>query len=94
MNGYEFVRKLRADPTVGNTRVVFCSATYDQDEVRKIAESCGVSHILAKPCEPEEIIRVVDEVLDSSGGDHAPGVAAEEFDREQLRLLNAKLVQR
>jgi PAS domain S-box-containing protein len=94
MNGYEFVRKLRADPTVGNTRVVFCSATYDQDEVRKIAESCGVSHILAKPCEPEEIIRVVDEVLDSSGGDHAPGVAAEEFDREQLRLLNAKLVQK
>jgi PAS domain S-box-containing protein len=94
MNGYEFVRELRADPTVGNTRVVFCSATYDQDEVRNIAESCGVSHVLVKPCEPEEIVRVVDEVLNSADADSAPRMVAEEFDREQLRVLNTKLVQK
>jgi PAS domain S-box-containing protein len=94
MNGYEFVRELRADPRVGNTRVVFCSATYALNEVRRLAESCGVSHILAKPCEPEEIIGVVSKALDSSRGDPRPRMAAEEFDREQLRVLNAKLVQK
>jgi PAS domain S-box-containing protein len=88
------VRELRADPTVGNTRIVFCTATYDQAEVRGIADRCDVSHILAKPCEPEEIIRVVSEALDSTGGDPVPRVAVEEFDHEQLRVLNAKLVQK
>ena len=35
MNGYEFVRELRADPAVGETQVVFCTATYDDAEVRE-----------------------------------------------------------
>jgi CheY-like chemotaxis protein len=65
MNGYEFVRELRADPALEDARVVFCTATYDQDEVRRVAESCCVLHTLVKPCEPEEIIRVVNEVLGS-----------------------------
>jgi two-component system, cell cycle sensor histidine kinase and response regulator CckA len=53
MNGYEFVRELRGDPTLENTRVVFCTATYDEDEVRAVAQSSGVLHTLVKPCEPE-----------------------------------------
>ena len=93
MNGSEFVRELRADPTVGNTRVVFCTATYLEDEIRKLAETLGVSHILVKPCEPEEIIRVVNEALGSDAS-AAPPVIAEDFDREQLRVLNDKLAQK
>jgi EAL domain-containing protein (putative c-di-GMP-specific phosphodiesterase class I)/DNA-binding response OmpR family regulator len=92
MNGYEFVRELRTDPSVGETRVVFCTAIYDSDEVRELTESCGVSHTIAKPCEPEEVIRVVSEVLASDDGP-AP-LLPEQFDREHLRLLNTKLVQK
>jgi signal transduction histidine kinase len=93
MNGYEFVRELRADPLLANARVVFCTATYDQDEVRELAESCGVSHTLVKPCEPEEIIRVVSEVLgsDQAGAAH---MVTEQFDREELWVLNTKLIQK
>ena len=58
MDGYEFVRELRGDPAVGETRVIFCTASYDEAEVSKVAESCSVSSTLIKPCEPEEIIRV------------------------------------
>lgn len=94
MNGYEFVRELRADPAVGDTRVVFCSATYDQHEVRRLARGCGVSHVLTKPCEPQEILRIVGAALASDGADHPAGMVTEEFDREQLRVLNAKLVQK
>jgi CheY-like chemotaxis protein len=93
MNGYEFVRELRADPALQNARVVFCTATYDQDEVRKVAESCGVSHTLVKPCEPEDIIRVVSDVLRSDQRS-AAHVVTDEFDREQLKVLHTKLIQK
>jgi diguanylate cyclase (GGDEF)-like protein len=93
MNGYEFVRELRADPAVGETKVVFCTSAYDQDEVRKVADSCGVSRVLIKPCEPEEIIRVVGEAL-APDGVFPPPILSESFDHEQLRVLNAKLVQK
>jgi two-component system chemotaxis sensor kinase CheA len=93
MNGYEFVRELRADPQLGNTRVVFCTAAYDDHEVRNLAESCGVAHVVVKPCEPEEIIRVVNEALGSTRGP-VPQIVTDEFDREQLRVLNAKLIQK
>ena len=66
MNGYEFVRELRSDPVVGNTPVIFCTATYAEGETRQLADACGVSHFLVKPCEPETIVRVVGEALGSS----------------------------
>jgi diguanylate cyclase (GGDEF)-like protein len=93
MNGYEFMRELRADPAVSETKVVFCTAAYDEDEVRPVAESCGVSHTLIKPCEPEEIIRVVGEVLAADGA-FLPPILSESFDQEELRVLNAKLIQK
>ncbi len=93
MNGYEFVRALRADPDVGGVPVVFCSATYDDSEVKRVAEACGVMHILSKPATPEQMIRVVGEAM---GVDpeliRTAGPAL--FDRRQLRVLNEKLVQK
>jgi signal transduction histidine kinase len=93
MNGYEFVRELRADPALRDARVVFCTATYDAEEVRELAESCGVSQIIAKPCEPEEIIRTVGEVLARASASPAP-IRSESADREALRVLNNKLIQK
>jgi len=93
MDGSEFVRELRSDPSIGDTRVVFCTATYDESELRTLAQSCGVSHILVKPCEPEQIISVVTEALGPIGAS-APRVLSGEFDREQLRVLNTKLTQK
>jgi signal transduction histidine kinase len=94
VNGYEFVRELRADPQVCRTRVVFCTANYEQGEVRRLAEACGVSRVLVKPCEPQEIVKVCAEVLQSADGPTAPEMMSAEFDREQLRVLNNKLVQK
>jgi PAS domain S-box-containing protein len=91
MNGYEFVRELRSDPNVGATPVVFCTATYGEGEARRLAETCGVSHFLFKPCEPEQVIRTVAKVLDSPQ-DLQPQVPTQEFDQHLLRALNEKLV--
>jgi PAS domain S-box-containing protein len=94
MDGYEFVRQLRADPAVADTRVVFYTAQYHEPEARRLADACGVSDVLTKPCEPEVVLRTVEAALG-----HAPppppasAPAANEFDREHLHLLTDKLSQ-
>jgi PAS domain S-box-containing protein len=91
MDGYEFVQRLRSDPETAATPVIFCTATYELTEVHSLMETCGVSRVLAKPIEPEEIIRAVAEVLGTSP-QVAPTVGDEEFAREHQRVLNAKLL--
>ena len=63
MDGYEFVRQLRLGPATSATRVVFYTAHYGEQEARALALSSGVSDVLRKPVEPEEVLKVVDRVL-------------------------------
>jgi signal transduction histidine kinase/DNA-binding response OmpR family regulator len=63
MDGYEFVRRLRADPDIAMTAVVFYTANYLEREALAMAQACGVSQILSKPCEPAEVIRTVEGML-------------------------------
>ncbi|MGX2040203.1 EAL domain-containing protein [Methylocaldum sp. MU1018] len=63
IDGYELVNRLRAEPALAATRVIFYTATYRAPEARALAESCGVSAVLAKPSSPEEILDVVQSVL-------------------------------
>jgi PAS domain S-box-containing protein len=93
MDGYEFVRQLRADPAVAGTPVIFYTAHYLEREARALADACGVSHILSKPAQPETVLRTVDAAL-GMAPPPAPAPAAEDFDREHLRLLTDKLSQK
>lgn len=90
MDGYEFVRRLRADPLIAGTEVVFYTAFYHDREARALAAECGVRHVLTKPCEPDAILEVIEKAL-RGGGAQAPGVPRQEFDREHLRLLTDML---
>jgi signal transduction histidine kinase len=93
MNGYEFVRRLRSHPDTAGIPVVFCTANYEKAEVRRLAASCGVAHFIAKPSDPETIVGTVGEVLGSPRTLPGP-LIPDEFDREQLKLLNDKLVEK
>jgi DNA-binding NarL/FixJ family response regulator len=93
LDGYELVRELRTEPATADIRVIFYTATYVIEEVRRLATACGVSHIIIKPCEPDEIIRVVGLALSSNAKPVTP-FPSEEFHREHLRVLNAKLLQK
>jgi len=90
MDGYEFVRQLRADPAIAHTEVIFYTAMFMEREARTLAESCGVSNVLIKPSEPEEILRVIDRAL-TDATSPGPLVDNDEFDREHLRLVTNKL---
>ena len=92
MDGYEFVRQLRADPAIAHITVIFYTAHYREREAQNLAKACGVLHVLTKPCEPEVVIRVVDEALGHPPSP-APAIQTKTFDREHLRLVTDKLSQ-
>jgi PAS domain S-box-containing protein len=89
MDGYEFVRQLRADPAVASTAVIFYTAHYHEREAEDLAHACGVFHVLTKPCEPEVVLRTLQAALDA--GPAPPQALARDFDRDHLRLLTDKL---
>jgi PAS domain S-box-containing protein len=92
MDGYEFVRQLRADPMIGQTPVIFITGNHLGREARALAESCGVSTILYRPCNQEEVLKSVDTALASAT--HPVTVLSlkrEEFTREHLQLLTNTL---
>ena len=93
MDGYEFVRQLRAHASTADTQVIFYTATYLEGEARALANACGVQHLLFKPCEPEVILQTIALAL----GEKTPKETVQDvagFDREHLRLLTDKLVRK
>ncbi|MEQ8676635.1 MAG: PAS domain S-box protein [Aggregatilineales bacterium] len=90
MDGFELVRQLRLDPATALTPVIFYTASYLEKEARQLAASCGVSHILLKPSDPEDILEIVNTAL----GEVVPAVTPppiEEFRESHLQLMTGKL---
>jgi PAS domain S-box-containing protein len=91
IDGFEFVRRLRADPDVAATPVIFYTAHYHERDARNLARQCGVSQVLIKPSEPQRILAAIDQAL----GEAPPAAPVEPaFDREHLRLMTDKLSQK
>ncbi|MBI2748418.1 MAG: EAL domain-containing protein [Burkholderiales bacterium] len=90
MDGYELVRRLREDPGLAATQVVFYSAHYREREARNLARACGVSHVLVKPCEPQDILDTIEQALTHPDEPVAPATA-QGFDNEHLRLMTDTL---
>jgi signal transduction histidine kinase/DNA-binding response OmpR family regulator len=93
MDGFEFARRARTDPNIAHINIIFWTAAYREQEARNLAQRCGVSTILRKPSEPEEVLRVVNETLGLSTALPVPPPSLDDFDREHLRLLTDKLSQ-
>jgi diguanylate cyclase len=96
MDGYEFVRHLRADPQIGHIPVIFFTAYYLELEAQQLAQACGVTDILTKPYEPEQIIAVIERVLASTTRADAqvgmvPPPPLPSFEHQHLRLMTDKL---
>ena len=73
MDGKEFVRRLREHPEFSSTPTLFTSAYYLESEARSLGEQCGVKAFIPKPCDPEQVLAMVDKVLREAG---VPGNAA------------------
>ena len=93
MDGFEFVRQLRADPGIAQTKVIFYTADYLKREAQGLALSCGVGQIITKPAEPHAIYEAVDTALGIAAVPVPVQVppAATEFSREHLSIVTNKL---
>ena len=89
MDGYEFVRQLRADPEAGGTPVIFHTAHYHEREARHLAKTCHVEHVLSKPSSAADIRAAIKQAL--VGQPPGPRPVNPEFQREHLRLVTNKL---
>lgn len=67
MDGYEFVRRLREDPQLAHTPVIFHTAHSLSGEAQAVAKSCQVSRILKKPCKLAELRSAVLDALRDTG---------------------------
>lgn len=67
MDGFEFVRQLRLDPVIGGTTVVFSTAHFLTREAKALADSCQVSFVLPKPCDPKRSLRPSTRLLGFQG---------------------------
>jgi CheY-like chemotaxis protein/GAF domain-containing protein len=93
MDGYAFVHALRRDPALRGTPVIFYTAHYHEREAQILAQSCGVSHVLVKPCPNIEILKAVEQVV-AGMAETEHQLVSDEFDREHVRLLTDKLSER
>src|SRR5579862_9669974 len=94
MDGYEFIRRLRADSVLGETPAIFYTANYHEHEARALAEQCGVQHVLVKPASQAELMAAVEQVLSRAPAVVAPLEPYQHFDLEHLRVLTDKLSQK
>lgn len=90
MDGYEFARQIRSDPSIEKTQIIFYTSSYVLEETRRLAEACGVSLVLGKPIEPEKFLEVVQVALNSKQVPSLPPMP-EQFHREHMRLLTDTL---
>jgi PAS domain S-box-containing protein len=63
VDGLELVRRLRADPGLASTPAIFYTAASVRTGAQHLEDVCGNCRVLAKPSDPEVILRVIDEAL-------------------------------
>ncbi|MEW6181841.1 MAG: histidine kinase dimerization/phosphoacceptor domain -containing protein [Bacillota bacterium] len=63
MDGFEFVRRLRAEMSLKETPVIFYTATYRLPEALRVGEAYGKCCVIHKPSDPPFILQTVNEML-------------------------------
>ncbi|HME81440.1 MAG TPA: response regulator [Candidatus Eremiobacteraceae bacterium] len=63
MDGLEFLKVFRADARHAAVTIILHTATTVDDGLRGLLELYAVDGVLAKPCEPHEVVRSVEAAL-------------------------------
>ncbi|HEV3073420.1 MAG TPA: response regulator [Thermoanaerobaculia bacterium] len=90
MDGLQLAERLRGDPLLASTPVIFYTATYRLREARHLAVGTGVFAVLSKPSEPQIILDTVNAAL-GLGEAPPPGLPiSPRFDAGRERLTDLK----
>src|SRR5512134_492982 len=63
IDGFTMVRRLHAEPLLAGVPVIFQTVSYLEPEIQRLAQASGVKHVLAKPADPQEILRAINETI-------------------------------
>jgi diguanylate cyclase (GGDEF)-like protein len=92
MDGYELARRLKADPATATTALMFYTAYFGGQDAQALAQAHGVSRVLLKPSDNDEILRQVDAVLASRN--EVPAEVPTNLDQEHLRVMVDQLLEK
>ncbi|RCK78424.1 MAG: multi-sensor hybrid histidine kinase [Candidatus Ozemobacter sibiricus] len=93
MDGFQFCQKLRADPNCQAIPLIFYTATYTGPQDEEFALRIGADRFLRKPCEPDELMAVIGEVVAAARQRTTPP-APPLPEEEVLRLYSERLVRK
>lgn len=91
MDGYDFCRKLKTDPSLKSIPFIFYTATYIEEQDKQLALSLGADYFLVKPATPERLSEVINEVLSAETGKEANIIAEDEYKDTHEKVLSIKL---
>lgn len=94
MDGFELCRKVKGSERFGRIPFIVYTATYTGAQDEAFAMKIGASRFVQKPCEPDQLLSIVQEVLAAVGeaDTTAPPPPAQE--EEVLKLYNERLVRK
>ena len=94
IDGYELVRRMRGDPLVAATPVVFYTAGYGDEPARALAASAGVVQFLQKPADPRIILGIIDAALGNQAHAGPAPQPPPTYEQQHLELLTSSLSRR
>ncbi|MEF3693825.1 MAG: response regulator [Candidatus Cloacimonadota bacterium] len=94
MDGFTLCREIRKDERLKHVPFITYTATYTGKKDEDFAREIGSDEFIVKPCEPDELLRKIQEVMDrvQKLGRSAPGSSLDE--NEVLKLYNERLVRK
>lgn len=91
MDGFQLCRQVKTNDHLRDIPFIIYTATYTSSEDEAFAEKIGADRFIIKPCEPDALIKAIEEVMASG---HA-GTDAEPLKEEEvLRDHNERLVKK
>ena len=94
MDGFQLCRTIKADAKFADVPVIFYTATYTGSQDEELSLKVGASRFVVKPCEPEEMMRIVDDVLAESKLAARAAVPLIINEEEVLKLYSERLVRK
>lgn len=92
MDGFELCRKMRSDNELRSVPFIVYTATYTGPQDEEFALKIGANRFIQKPCEPDILIQIINEVIASAKNRNVVSDQMEPKEENVLKLYNERLI--